>query len=144
MSTLTFDDLLGRTFLLPPHLNGERLQAKVIDQVIEFENDHQDQEEQLRVKIKVLGQDHFEEFICYNQLTEYLEENQDFTGNQDDLFKFRCIMAHQGPLDPSPKDYNCSCHNLLVEWETVETTYEPLSLPAGDDLVTCAEYGERH
>jgi hypothetical protein len=30
--------------------------------------------------------------------------------------------------------------NVLVEWETGETTYKPLDLIANDDPVTCAEY----
>ena len=54
MSTLTFDDLLGRTFLLPPQENGKLLQAKFIKQVTNFENDQQAQEDQLRIKIQVL------------------------------------------------------------------------------------------
>ena len=29
---------------------------------------------------------------------------------------------------------------MLVEWESGESTYEPLDLIAGDDPVTCAEY----
>ena len=29
-----------------------------------------------------------------------------------------------------------------MEWETGETTYEPLSLLSGDDPVSCAEYGK--
>jgi hypothetical protein len=31
-----------------------------------------------------------------------------------------------------------------VEWETGETTYEPLDLIASDDPVTCAEYAMKH
>ena len=30
--------------------------------------------------------------------------------------------------------------NVLVEWETGEKTYEPLSVPAADDPVLCATY----
>ena len=33
---------------------------------------------------------------------------------------------------------------MLVEWETGETTYEPLSAIAADDPVTCAEYAKKN
>jgi hypothetical protein len=32
----------------------------------------------------------------------------------------------------------------LVEWETGETTYEPLDIFAQDDLVTCADYAKQN
>jgi hypothetical protein len=35
-------------------------------------------------------------------------------------------------------------YNVLVEWETGETTYEPLDMIASDDPVTCAEYAMKH
>ena len=34
--------------------------------------------------------------------------------------------------------------NIMVEWETAETTEEPLSLIAADDPVTCATYAKKH
>jgi hypothetical protein len=34
-------------------------------------------------------------------------------------------------------------YNILVEWETGETTYEPLDLIAEDDPVSCAEYARK-
>jgi hypothetical protein len=33
-----------------------------------------------------------------------------------------------------------SRYNVLVEWETGETTYEPLDMIASDDPITCAQY----
>jgi hypothetical protein len=33
---------------------------------------------------------------------------------------------------------------VLVEWESGETTYEPLDLIASDDPVMCAEYAKQH
>jgi hypothetical protein len=33
---------------------------------------------------------------------------------------------------------------VLVEWETGETTYEPLKMIATDDPVTCAEYSREN
>jgi hypothetical protein len=47
-------------------------------------------------------------------------------------------------LRTSDKDYKGSTFNVLIEWETGETTYEPLDLIASDDQVTCAENGKKH
>jgi hypothetical protein len=33
---------------------------------------------------------------------------------------------------------------VLVEWETGETTYEPLDMIASDDPVSCAEFALKH
>ena len=51
-----------------------------------------------------------EELISYNQLVDHLEAaaNEDNEIN-DDLFKFRALIGHQGPLkptDPTGKDVN--------------------------------------
>jgi hypothetical protein len=42
------------------------------------------------------------------------------------------------------KDYNGSMYNVLVAWETGESTYEPLDLIASDDPITCTEYVLKH
>jgi hypothetical protein len=44
----------------------------------------------------------------------------------------------------SDRDWKGSKYNVLVEWETGETTYEPLKEIATDDPVTCAEYGQKN
>ena len=63
---------------------------------------------------------------------------------QDDLYKFRAITGHQGPLSPQDENYKGNKYNVMVEWETGEITNEPLSLIAADDPVTCAEYAKQH
>ena len=65
-------------------------------------------------------------------------------GMDQELFKFRAIMGHQGPLAASDPDWKGSKYNLQVEWETGEITFEPLSVIAADDPVTCAAYAKEH
>ena len=48
------------------------------------------------------------------------------------------IYRHQGPLAASDPDWKGSTYNVQVEWETGEITYEPLSIIAADDPITCA------
>ena len=41
-------------------------------------------------------------------------------------------------------DWKGSKYNVQVEWETWEVTFEPLSVIAADDPVTCATYAKQH
>ena len=137
----TFDpaDLIGRTFLLPPEDNGERHGAKVTRKVVEIS----DQENGLRIEninfLLDLGNGKVEELISYNKLLDDLETARDNDlGMDQELFKFRAIIGHQGPLKATDPDWKHSKYNVQVEWETGEVTFEPLSVIAADDPVTCA------
>ena len=57
-----------------------------------------------------------------------------------DLWRLQRILGHQCPLKPMDKAYNGSPYNVQVEWANGETTYEPLSIIAADDPVSCAIY----
>ena len=143
----TFDptDLIRRTFLLPPEENGERHRAKVPRKVVEII----DQENGHRVEninfILDIGNGKVEELISYNQLLEHLETAQDNDMHMDqELFKLRAIIGHQGPLAASDPDWKGSKCNDQVEWEMGEITFEPLSIIAADDPVTFAAYAKQH
>ena len=82
--------------------------------------------------------------ISYNQLMEYIERDNQAQTTGDSLFRFRDVIAHQGPLNSSDPDYKGSKYNVLVDWETGETTYEPLSLIANDDPITVAIYAKKN
>ena len=62
----------------------------------------------------------------------------------DDLFKFRALIGHQGPLKPTDPNWKGCKYNVLVDWETGEKTYEPLSVLAADDSVTCSLYAKEN
>ena len=76
MSIIHFDDLLGRTFLLPMDENGERKRATISDYEHTINQDQASREDQLRFKLKIDGE-HHDDHISYNQLMEYLEDNTD-------------------------------------------------------------------
>ena len=61
-------------------------------------------------------------------------------GIYQECYRFRAITGHQGPLLASNPDWKGSKCNVQVEWETGEITFEPLSIIAADDPVTCAAY----
>ena len=63
-------------------------------------------------------------------------------GLDQELFRFRAIIGHQGPFLASDTDWIGSKYNVQVEWETVGITFELLSIIAADDPVTCAAYAK--
>ena len=143
----TFDpsDLVGRTFLLPPEENGERHRAKVTRQVVEIIDQDNGQRVENINFILDIGNGKVEELISYNQLLEHLENAQDNDmGMDQELYRFRAIIGHQGTLLASYPDWKGSKYNVQVEWETGEITFEPLSITAADDPVTCAAYAKEN
>ena len=63
-------------------------------------------------------------------------------GMEQELYRFRAIIGHQGPFLASDPDWKGSKYNVQVEWETGEI--EPLSNIAADDPVTCAVYAKEN
>ena len=104
----TFDpsDLIGRTFLLPPEENGERHRAKVTRQVVEIIDQDNGQRVENINFILDIGNGKVEELISYNQLLEHLENAQDHDmGMDQELYRLKAIIGHQGPLLASDPDW---------------------------------------
>ena len=84
------------------------------------------------------------EIISYNHLGDHLEAVDNVDNEiSDDLIKFRALIGHQGPLKPTDPNWKGCKYNVLVDWETGGMTYEPLSVMAADDPVTCAMYAKK-
>ena len=145
MPTFDHSELIGRTFLLPPEENEERHRAKVTRQVVENIDQDNDQRIENIIFILDIGNGKVEELISYNQLLEHLENAQDHDmGMDQELYRLRAIIGHQGPLLASDPDWTGSKYNVQVEWETGEITFEPLSIIAADDPVICAAYAKEN
>ena len=52
-------------------------------------------------------------------------------GMDQELYKFRAIIGHQGPLLASDPDWKGSKYNVQVEWETGEITNRNMSKSKG-------------
>ena len=143
MSIINFDDLLGRTFLLPMDENGERKRATISEHINDLCQEQVSREDQLRFKLKI-DEDQLDDLISYKQLMEYLEDKTDTGPLEDGLYRFKCIKDHKGPYTSSDPEYNGSSYNLLIEWETGEQTWEPLSNIIASDPYTCAVYAKEH
>ena len=138
MANIDIPNLLGRSFLLPPEDNGEHDMAKIIDI-----DDHGQPLEDIKFKLKI-NKDQAEEIMSYNQLMDYIQKGTDAEEDPDSLFKFKDIVAHQGPLESTDPNHKGSKYNVMVEREPGEVTYEPLTLISKDDPITCAVYAKKH
>ena len=138
MANIDIPNLLGRSFLLPPEDNGEHHMAKIIDI-----DDHGQPLEDIIFKLKI-NKDQAEEIMSYNQLMDYIQKGTDVEEDPDSLFRFRGIVAHQGPLESTDSNQKGRKYNVMVEWESGEVTYEPLTLISKDDPITCAVYAKKH
>ena len=138
MANIDIPNLLGRSFLLPPEDNGEHHMAKIIDI-----DDHGPPLEDMKFKLKI-NKDQAEKIMSYNQLMDYIQKGTDAEEDPDPLFKFRDIVAHQGPLESTDPDQKGSKYNVMDEWESGEVTYGPLALLSKDDPITCAVYAKKH
>ena len=138
MANIDIPNLLGRSFLLPPEDNGEHHMANIIDI-----DDHGPPLEDIKFKLKI-NKDQAEEIMSYNQLMDYIQKGTDAEEDPDSLFKFRDIVAHQGPLESIDPDQKGSKYNVMVEWESGEVTYEPLTLISKEDPINCAVYAKKH
>ena len=62
--------------------------------------------------------------MSYVQILYHFHQQE----QQEDLYKFRAITGHQGPLSPQDENYKGSKYNAMVEWETGEITDELMYL----------------
>ena len=94
---------------------------------------------------RVIDNGKVEEIISYSQLGDHLEATANEENETNDgLYKLRALISHQGPLKATDPKWKGCKYNILVEWETGEKTYEPLSVLAADDPVTCASYAKKN
>ena len=134
-------NLIGRTFLMDPQENGERYRTKILEALVK--NKEQLSKHPGRIKfICSVNDDMYEEILTYNEILEYITRNEEQDEDQAIIWMFKHIAGHQGPLKKGDPRYNGSKFNVLVEWETGESMYEPLNVIAADDPVTCAIYAK--
>jgi hypothetical protein len=143
MPTIDPKDLLGRTFLEDSESDGQRFRARIVRAILEHDADMKRYPQHVKFLCEVDG-DTADEVYTNNQVLDFTERNNlDMDSETEQLYRFRRINGHQGPLRTSDTDCKGSTYNVLVEWASGEITYEPLDIIGKDDLVTCAEYAHR-
>ena len=122
---------------------GERLRAKVTKKVVE-EIEAADGKRIRNINfILDIGEGIVEELITYDKLLDHLEQAEEQDNFMDqELYRFRAIIGHEGPLKATDPNRKGSKWNVQIEWETGEITFEPLSVIAAYDSITCAAYAK--
>ncbi len=139
------EEMIDRTFLMPPAEDGSRVRAKIVERVNQLKEDAQAAHPVEMAKFKCLINDDYEEVVAYSDIVDYIEQDQTWDG----VWKFREILDHQGPLNSRDKRYKGSEYNVLIEWETGETTWEPLNTEDktgiwNSDPVSVAIYADKN
>jgi hypothetical protein len=131
------EELIGRTFLTQPKEDGQWFRAHIVKAVEEHELDTEDDPSRIKFLCS-MNNDAFEEVVSYNEILQFLE-NDDAEGN---VWKFKRITSHEGPLTQGHRNWNGSSYNVMVEWEDGSITTETLGIIAADDPVSCAIYAK--
>ena len=141
---LTPEEMIGRTFLMPPGKDGSRDRAIIQERIAASRDELKKDPEYIKFRVRV--GDKFDEIVAYNDIYDYIEADETWDG----LWRFKEILDHEGPLNPGHKNYKGSRYNLLLLWETGEKTWEPLITNNGKegvyvtDRVTVAIYARKH
>jgi hypothetical protein len=133
------DELLGLTFIRDMD-DGRKFRATVARQIVD--NDAANHQ---RIKFLVeMSNGQLDEIIAYNELSDIIEEQHEaeLHAPADSTWAFKSISTHQGPLQSNDRRYKGSSYNVLVHWEDGSETYEPLSVMAKEDPITCAKYAQ--
>ena len=133
------EDLIGRSYLTPPDDDGTRSRLHIVAALDALEQDRANHPENLRFRA-ANNDGTLEEIITYNELMNRLEADD----GEDDIWRFETILDHDGPINSNDPHYKGSSWNLKILWENGETTWEPLSIIAATDPISCAFYGKEH
>ena len=137
MPIINPSDLLGRSFLRSTE-DGQRLRVKII-KALENHEDVLNSDTTLHEFICSTNDNQVEEVMSYNEILQIIEDQDEEHAVE---WRFKHIIAHEGPLNRNHPDYKGSKYNVMIEWKNGDLTSKPLSIIGADDPVTCANYAK--
>jgi len=126
-------DLIGRTFLTQEE-SGERRAGEIIDYVGDFQDRMENDKARRRFKVKV-GKNIFEQLLDYQDICDYVDSPPDDEGK----YNMTKVIGHR----TKGRGKNATIQ-LLVQWESGECTYEPITRIYDGDKHMVAEYAQEH
>lgn len=135
-------ELIGKTYLGETQEDGQRFRMRIVKAIADHKANINKHPEMVKFLVQNKSKD-LEQILTYQDIIEHIQNNEinDDTNINEQYLKFKNIIAHQGPLTQFDPAYKGSKYNVMVEWEDGECTYEPLSIIAEDDPISCATYG---
>mmetsp|Transcript_22842 Transcript_22842/g.34620 ORF Transcript_22842/g.34620 Transcript_22842/m.34620 type:complete len:658 (+) Transcript_22842:2551-4524(+) len=130
------EELIGKTFLMDTNEDGTKHRARIIKAIEDYDYNLKKNPSHVKFLCSV-NNDEYKEAIAYADILRYIEKDLE---HQDTVWKFKRIVAHEGPLRTNHPNYKGSLYNVRIEWEDSSITSEPLGIIASDDSVTCAIY----
>jgi hypothetical protein len=114
MVTIDPQDLIEGTFLKNSEEEGQRFHARVVRAIVDDENNLRKGSEYMKFICEVPNSTDYE-ILTYNEILDYIEkEKNDMDDDPEQLWKFRHIAEHQGPLCSINKDWKGSTYNIMI------------------------------
>jgi len=132
-------ELIGRSFLLTPEADGQRYRATIVECIEEYENQLNKDPQHVKIRCSIDDKD-YEQLMTYQEVMDHINHDQE----EEIFWRYKRIVAHEGPLNQTSPTYQNSKYNIMVEWENGEITSEPLAIFAADDPVACAIYAQEN
>ena len=108
--SISVDDLIGRTYLKEPNKDGTQARARVAKKLINPDIDDD---------IMFLVESHddaSDKILTYNQLLDRI--NSEHNQEADDVYwRYKDILAHEGPLTPDHPNWKGCKYNVKILWE---------------------------
>jgi hypothetical protein len=136
------EELIGKT-VMREDAEGNIVRSEIVLVLLKQDKDNTRKRVKFLIETKN-GNESAEEIMEYNELCDLVEKQLHAIENDNlgGVRMFDRILAHQGPLTVKDPRYKGLSYNLLIEWDGMEPTWEPLNIIAADDKVSCAIYGE--
>jgi hypothetical protein len=141
MSVIAPGDLLTRMYLTEPDETGQSFRTKIGEKIVSLEEGLEQHPDCIKFLERFEGTDCLDELVAYNQVLKALES--DLLVPDEQLWSFKNIIAHEGPLTRDSPSYKGSSYNVLIAWEDGSRTFEPLKTIAADNPAVCAVDAER-
>jgi hypothetical protein len=138
------EDLIGKAFLREDDANGDLVRAEIVQQL---KTEHEDTGRNLKFLVETTNGDRtIEHIMDYADLCDLVEAQMEAVdqGSPTNVWTFKNIIAHQGPLTAKDPRYKGSSWNILIEWDVGEPTWEPLNVIAKSDPISVSLYGEEN
>ena len=122
--------IVGRTFLQNVNNeDGTRHRCKIVE-TIQDRNAKLKKDSTLLKFLCAVNDDEYQEIPSHNEI---LDRTNSHTQKEEQIWHFKRIFAHQGPLRSTDKDWKRSAYNVGLEWKNGERTYESLAMIKVDD-----------
>jgi hypothetical protein len=121
---------------MDPREDGQCHHAHIVEFIQDHKHDLKLSDDHHKFRTSV-NDDEYKEIIFYNELMDFITKNQE---NDSIIWKFKCIIGHQGQLIHTDPNYKGSKYTVLMEWENGQITDKPLAIIAANDPITCPIY----